>query len=196
MVKNSSDRVRKVLIERPIDPGWNLTQPAAAEKTRAAHRLAIDAEPGKTATLVAVEERDVTEEFAMVSLDVSQLAIYLKAAQSTAPMKKALEEAISRRTALAAIQAKRVETDRRLAELATEQQRVRDNLKAIPAAPSNNPADPNQKASRDLAKRYLDKLASLENELETLRQQLADLRQDERKASEQLEAFLGDLVVE
>ena len=89
-----------------------------------------------------------------------------------------------------------MEFDRRLGELATEQLRVRESLKAIPAVGINNPADPNQKASRDLTKRYLDKLSSLENELETLRQQLVDLRQEERKASEQLEAFLGALVVE
>lgn len=196
VVKNSSDHAKQVLIERSIDPEWKLTQPAAAEKTRAMHRLAIKAEPGQTATLVALEERDVAEEFAMASLDLSQLAVYLKAAQATAPLKKAFEEAISRRTALAAIQARRVELDRRLAELATEQLRVRDNLKAIPAVGNDNPADPNQKASRDLTKRYLDKLSSLENELETLRQQLAELRQEERKASEQLQEFLGSLVAE
>jgi hypothetical protein len=73
---------------------------------------------------------------------------------------------------------------------------VRDNLKAVTATPSNDPADPNQKASRDLTKRYLDKLSSLENELETLRQQLADLRLEEQKSKEQLEEFLGDLVAE
>jgi hypothetical protein len=196
VVKNSSDRAKQVLVERSIDPEWKLAQPAAAEKTRAAHRLAIRAELGKTATLAIVEERDVTEEFAMVSLDLSQLVIYLKAAQATAPLKKALEEAISRRTALAAIQARRTATDRRLAELASEQQRVRENLQAIPAVGGSNPADPNQKASRDLTKRFLDKLSSLESELETLRQQLAEVRLEEQKANEQLKEFLGNLVAE
>jgi len=196
VVKSSSDHAKQVLIERSVNPEWKLTQPAAAEKTRAVHRLAIKAEPGKTATVVALEVRDVNEEFALLSLDLSQLAVYLKAGQPSVPIKKALEEAISRRTALAAIQGRRVEFDRRLADLAAEQQRVRDNLKAVPTTQSNDPADPNQKASRDLTKRYLDKLSSLENELETLRQQLTDLRRDEQKANEQLEKFLGDLVAE
>jgi hypothetical protein len=196
VVKNSSDRAKQVLIERSIDPEWKLTQPAAVEKTRAAHRLTMNAEPGKTATLAAVEERDVTEKLAMVSLDLTELAIYLQAGQASAPLKQALEEAISRRTALLALQARRTELDRRLADAAAEQLRVRDNLKALPAAPANNPADPNQKASRDLAKRFLDKLASLETDLETQRQQLAELRQEEQKASEQLETFLGALIVE
>ena len=196
LVKNSSDRAKQVLIERSIDPEWKLTQPAPAETTRAANRLTINAEPGKTATLITVEERNVTENFAMVSLDLSNLAIYLKAAQASAALKKALEEAMSRRTTLAAVQARRLEFDRRLAEITSEQQRVRDNLKAVPAAPGNDAADPNQKASSDLAKRYLDKLSSLENELETLRQKLADIRLEEQKANEQLAEFLNDLVVE
>jgi hypothetical protein len=196
VVKNSADHAKQVLIERAVDPEWKLAQPTAAETTRAVHRLAIQAEPGKTATVVALEERDVREEFALASLDLSQLTIYLKADQASAPLKKALEEAISRRTALTAIEARRVEFERRLAELATEQARLRDNLKAIPAASANIPADSNQKASRDLTKRYLDKLSSVENELETLRQQLADLHGEEQKAGEQLKEFLGGMIVE
>jgi hypothetical protein len=196
VVKNSSDRAKNVLIERAIDSEWKLAQPAAAERARAVHRLSIEAKPGETSRLVALEERDIKEEFALISLDPSDLAIYLKATQATAPLKKALEEAITRRTAVAAIQSRRTEVERRLAELATEQQRVRDNLKAIPAVGTNNPADPNQKASRDLTKRYLDKLASVETELETSRQQLVGLRWEELKANEELKTFLGTLVVE
>ena len=85
---------------------------------------------------------------------------------------------------------------RRLVDLSLEQQRVRENLQAIPAAQTNNPADPNQKASRELTKRYLDKLSSLESELEALRQQIADLRQEQQKTGEQFEEFLRDLVAE
>lgn len=195
-VKNSADHAKQVLLERPKDSEWKLTQPASAETTRAVHRLVINAQPGKTATLVAVEERDSAEEFAIASLDLSQLSIYLAAPAATPAVKKALEEAISRKTALAAIQARRVEIDRRLAELATEQQRVRENLQAVPAPRSNDPADPNQKASRDLAKRYLDKLASLETELEQRRQELTTTRKEEEKATQQLADFLSKLVVE
>ena len=38
-VKNSSDHAKQVLLERAIDPAWKLVQPAAAETTRALHRL-------------------------------------------------------------------------------------------------------------------------------------------------------------
>src|SRR5205807_7256306 len=49
--KNSSDRAKRVLIERPIDPAWKVAQPAAVEKTRALHRFALTAEPGKPGVL-------------------------------------------------------------------------------------------------------------------------------------------------
>jgi hypothetical protein len=196
VVKNSSDHAKQVLLERPIDPDWKLVQPAAAETTRALHRLEMKAEPGKTATLAAVEERDVTEQFALMALDPSQTAVYLRMPAATPAVKKALEEALNRKSAAAAAQAKRGELESRLIELASEQQRVRENLRSVPAIRSDDPADENRTATRQLTKRYLDKLASLETELEKQRQQMLVLRQEEQKANQQLEQFLKGLIVE
>ncbi len=195
-VKNSSDHAKQVLLERAIDPAWKLVEPAPAETTRAIHRLAIQAEPGKTATLVAVEERDAQETFALATLPPSQIDLYFRGPAATPAIKKAMQEAIGRRSAAEAAQAKRVALEIRLAELGEEQRRVRESLEAIPAIKSDDPADENRNASRALIKRYLDKLNSLETELETGRKQLVTLRQEEAKGQEQLEQFLKELVAE
>jgi len=196
VVKNSSDHAKQVLLERPIDPVWKLVQPDTAETTRSLHRLAIQAEPGKTATLSAVEERDVTEEFAVTTLDPSQIAVYLRVPAATPALQKALEEALNRKSAAAAARTKRADLEDRLSELVAEQQRVRDNLRSVPAIRSDDPADENRTATRQLTKRYLDKLSTLETELEKQRQQVAALRLEEQKANQQLEEFLKGLIVE
>ncbi|MEX2176541.1 MAG: hypothetical protein WD872_19405 [Pirellulaceae bacterium] len=196
VVKNSSDRAKQVLLERPIDPAWKLVQPAAVETTRALHRLSIQAEPGKTSTTIAVEERELAEEFVLATLDLAQLNFYLRVPAATPALKQALQEALDRKTAAASALANRAAVEARLSELAAEQQRVRANLQAVPAIKSDDPADENHKASRELTKRYLDKLASLESELEMQRQQLVKLRQQEQQANQQLEDLLESLAVE
>jgi hypothetical protein len=195
-VKNSSDQAKQVLFERTIDPAWKLVQPAPAETTRALHRLTIQAEPGKPATLAAVEERDATEEFALATLEPSQIELYLRVPAATPALKKALQDAIVRKTAAVTAQANRVALEARLTELSAEQHSVRENLQAVPAIKSDDPADENRNASRVLIKRYLDKLASLETELEKQRQELVTLRQEEHKTKEQLEEYLQGLVLE
>jgi len=196
VVKNSSDHAKQVLLERAIDPTWKLVQPASAETTRALHRLAIQAEPGKTATLAIVEERDSVEEFALAALEPSQIELYLRVPAATPALQKALQEAIGRKTAATAAQVNRIALEARLSELAAEQHRVRENLQAVPNIKSDDPADENRNFSRVLVKRYLDKLANLESELEKQRQQLITLRQEEQKANQQLEQLLQGLVAE
>jgi hypothetical protein len=195
-VKNSSDKAKQVLLERAIDPAWKLIEPKPAETTRSLHRLAIAAEPGKTALLAAVEEREAAEELALIALDPSQIAIYLRVPAATPGLKKALQEAFDRKTAAAAARTKRADLEDRLSELVSEQQRVRDNLRSVPAIRSDDPADENRNATRQLTKRYLDKLAALETDLEKQRQQVAALRQEEQKANQALEDFLKELAVE
>jgi hypothetical protein len=143
-----------------------------------------------------VEERDVSEQFAMGQLDPAQLSLYLRVPAATPALKKALEEALARKSAAAAAEANRTALENRLSELVAEQRRVRENLQAIPAIKSDDPADENRNAGRSLVKRYLDKLASLENELEKQRQELVLLRQAELNINQDLEEFLKNLIVE
>jgi hypothetical protein len=195
-VKNSSDHARHVLIERPIDAAWRLVEPAAAETTRALHRLAIHAEPGKPAVLAIREEREQADEYELVTLEPAQLDVYLRAPAATPALKQALEEAIARKTAAATAQAKSMALAAALVEFEAEQRRVRENLEAIPTIRSDDPADENRAASRGLVKRFLDKLGSLESELEKQRQQLAAARREESQAAQRLEEYLKGLVVE
>ena len=115
---------------------------------------------------------------------------------ATPALKKALQEALDRKAAAAAAQANRTALEERLADLAAEQGRVRQNLQAVPAIKSEDPADENRNASRALIKRYLDKLASLESELEMQREKLVALLQAEIQANQRLEELLQGLVVE
>jgi hypothetical protein len=197
VVKNSSGRVKQVVLERPIDPAWKPVRPSPAEKTRTLQRFNVEAGAGKTATLDVIEEKDLEESFVLATLDPSQLEFYLQLPAASPPLKKALHEALDRKTALANTQADRIATDQRLAELAAEQDRVRKNLLAVPSVKTDDPAaEQNKQASQDLIQRYFQKLADLESGLEEQRTRLQMLKQEELRANREYETLLQQLVVE
>ena len=93
-VKNSSDHAKQVLLERVIDPAWKLVEPAAAETTRALHRLTVAGRAGQDGNASRVEERDATETFALATLPPSQVDLYLRGPVTTPAVKKAMQEAL------------------------------------------------------------------------------------------------------
>jgi len=197
VAKNSSDREKQLLIERPIDTDWTVARPTPAEKTRSLHRFALTAQPGRPATLVVNEETEVTQEIAIANLLPADLELYVHLPAASPALKKALEQVQERKSGLAVIRENRTATESRLTELAADQDRVRKTLQIVPDAGANDPfGEPNRKISRELQQRYLVKLADLENEIEMQRARLQELRQDEHRATRDLEAFLQALVIE
>jgi hypothetical protein len=84
-LKNSSTKAKKLLLERPVDANWKLAEPAPLETTRGMHRLAVDAQPGKTAVVDVVEERALVETAALVSLDPAPMQVYMRLPAASPP---------------------------------------------------------------------------------------------------------------
>jgi hypothetical protein len=197
VAKNSSSHSKQVLIERPIDSNWKIMEPAPVEKTRSLERFSITADPGQPAMLDISEEKDVVEDFVLASLAPSQLELYLRMRVASPEMRKAIQETLDKRTAVAEIVAKRRAAEQQIAELIQEQGRVRGNAQGIPLARSDDPfAAPNRKLSGELLERFLTKVSNLEGELEKARERLETIKQDEVRATRELDWFLETLVVE
>jgi hypothetical protein len=195
-LKNSSTKAKKLLLERPVDANWKLAEPMPLETTRDMHRLAVDAEPGKTATVDVVEERQLVETAALASLDPAQLQVYVRLPAASAPMREALNKAILAKSDVAIAEADRARLEGRLRDLEAEQGRIRTNLQATSSLRIDDVNDENRASRQNLLKRYLDRLSSLETELETERTALAALRKDEADKSESLGKLLESLVAE
>jgi hypothetical protein len=193
-IKNSSGKSKQILLERPIDPAWNVTSPAPAETTRALRRFAITAEPGKPAKLAVTEEHDLHEDWLLSTLTPEQIEIYLRASAASPALKKALEEAITLMTKADKIEADRAAAERRIADLAAEHDRLRKNIQAV------DPRDPFgqsiRKGASELLNRYLAKFAEIEDQLDKERTRALELKEDERRANAEVERYLQELVVE
>lgn len=196
-VKNSGQREKDVLIERPIEAGWRLAEPAATETTRSLWRLAVSAAPGKPAIVKVREEREAGETAVLAKLSREGLLQMTMLTAASPTITKNLQEALARLRAVEESTAARTAVQGLIAGLTEEQDRLRKNLQAVPDYKAGDlVTNENRKASGDLLQRYFKKLDALENELEKEYARLEELRREESRLQQELADFWQRLDVE
>ncbi len=178
VVKNSGKKVKKVLIEHPLETQWTLIAPKeATEKTRDLYRFAVNAEPGKPSSLEIKEEQLITQQVAVTNLNDNTILQYINSPTPSEAVKKALSEVINRKQAIAAIVAKREELQRQIMVIDQEQKRIRDNMAQLPK-------------ESDLYRRYVTKFTAQEDQIEGLRTQVTTSIEEEQKLRKGLDDYL------
>ncbi len=192
-IKNSGDKAKTVLLERPIDPAWTIVAPQPAERTRSLSRFSATAEPGKAQTLIVAEERDLAETLLLANIEMGQLEMFLQAKAASPALKQIFEEMVRRKSALAQLVDQRTLIERHIGTLAVDQERVRQNLRALNGLDT---AGSNKTTSDELTQRYLKMLSQTEDELAQERNRAEELAQQETKARHDLEKYLTEAVAE
>lgn len=181
VIKNSSKKTKKVLVEYPHDDQWTLTEPKEpAEKTRGLYRLAVTAEPGKPANLTIKEQRTADEYLALTNLDDGTISFYINAKVVSEKVKAALAEVIKKKTAQGLLIAKRAELERQVQIIFDEQNRIRQNMAQLPK-------------DSDLFRRYVTKFNEQEDKIDQLREQIKKAIADETTGRDALNKFLTEL---
>jgi hypothetical protein len=183
-VKNSGRDPVKLLVEHPLEPGWKLVEPEKpAEKTRDRYRFAVEAEPGKPATLVVAEEQVVAQRLAVTNLDDNAILVYSSAKVISPAVKQALEDVLERKQEIARIARERSRREQEIKAVGQEQERIRQNMAQL-------------ERTSDLYTRYVQKFAVQEDRVETLRREIADLETEEQQGRRGLDELLGKLELE
>jgi hypothetical protein len=183
-IKNSGAEPVKLLVEHPLQEGWRLVTPEQpAEKTRDRSRFAVEAEPGKPATLVVAEERLVSQQFALTNLDAGQILFYSSAKSTSPAVRKALAEVIDRRREIERLAQERGRREQEIQAVGQEQERIRQNMAQLDR-------------TSDLYTRYVQKFAQQEDRVETLRKESAEFQRQEQDARRGLDEMLVKLDIE
>jgi hypothetical protein len=183
-VKNSGREAVKLLVEHPLEPGWKLVEPAEpAEKTRDRYRFAVEAEPGKPATLVVAEEQVVAQRLAVTNLDDNAILVYSSAKVTSPAVKQALQDVLERKQEIARIARDRSRREQEIKAVGQEQERIRQNMAQLDR-------------TSDLYTRYVQKFAVQEDRVETLRREIAELEAEEQQARRGLDEMLGKLEIQ
>jgi hypothetical protein len=183
-IKNSGRDSVKLLVEHPLEPGWKLVEPAEpAEKTRDRYRFAVEAEPGRPATLVVAEEQVVAQRLAVTNLDDNTILVFSSAKVTSPAVKQALQDVLERKQEIARIARDRSRREQEIKAVGQEQERIRQNMAQLDRA-------------SDLYTRYVQKFAVQEDRVEALRREIAELETTEQQARRGLDEMLGKLELE
>ncbi|WP_434617119.1 hypothetical protein [Azospirillum sp. B2RO_4] len=183
-VAGAPDADRDVVIEHPRRPGWELAEPANGkpEATATAYRLPLAVPAGKTVTLTATLERPRQERIVLTDLTADQIAARASAPELPAEVRQALTTLAGLRAAVAEKERRIAELERERAERIADQDRLRENLKALPAG-------------SDLHKRTLAKMSEAENRLDGLARDLTTARNEAEAARQTLRERVKALAI-
>jgi len=183
-VKNSGAEAVKLLVEHPLEGGWKLLEPAQpAEKTRDRYRFAVEAEPGKPASLAVAEEQVVSQQVALTNLDDGAILFYSNATVTSPAVKQALTDVLGRKREIERLAQERGRREQEIQVVAQEQERIRQNMAQLDRA-------------SDLYTRYVTKFAEQEDRVESLRKEIAALQDQEQQARRGLDEMLSKVEVE
>jgi hypothetical protein len=184
VIKNKDRKDRAVLLEQAHSDDWKLIEPKeAAEKAAGLSRFKVAAPAGKTVSQKIVFEQLLDEHVALAPLNSDQIRYYLSARGISPKVKAALERVIQLKVALDEVAQNRVQRENESNETVAEQARIRENLKVL-------------QSGSDQYRRQEQKFGEVDQRIEALRGQIAQLRADEQKKRAELEAYLISLELE
>ncbi len=183
-IRNSGDDAIDLLIEHPLEAAWTLTAPEKpAETTRDRYRFAVAAEPGEPTSLTVSEEQVVHRSFAITTFNDDAIVVYIRAKEVSDEVKQALSDVVAKKQALATLTRERTTREQEIAAISEEQSRIRDNMGRLDR-------------TSDLYTRYVQKFDEQETRIEDLREEIAELLEQEQQAQTALDAFIASLEIE
>jgi hypothetical protein len=182
---NQTDRPRVVFIEHPIRPGWELTDKTRQPDGKSArfYRFRIPLEAHQSAELPVVERQALMESYVLTNLTRSDLELFLMRNQIDAQTRAALEKLVDIKTRIAAVDARLTSIDKEAEEISTDQERLRENIKALTATAE----------ARQLIARYVAKADEQESRIEQLTKDRKALNDERTRLQAEFDAALRNL---
>jgi hypothetical protein len=183
-VKAPAREARRLVIEHPRLPGWELKTPKEdeVELTEREYRIAGDLTAGSEAVIEVVLERPRFQTIQLIGLSTAQLVHYAKTGELDEPLRKAIAELAELRRAIDEQRRRLEQLGGQRGRIFEEQKRIRDNLGRVPS-------------NSDLQRRYLKKLDQQENRLERLEIETAEAQDALNQAEDRLSERIAKLKI-
>ncbi|WP_438013579.1 DUF4139 domain-containing protein [Sorangium sp. So ce315] len=172
---------RVVVVEHPRIAGWELAEPTeGVETTGDRYRIRREVAAGETARLTVVLEQPISHTVALTSLTSEQIQVYLSSREMPEAVRAVFARLAELRAAVAERQRGLGALEAQIAALREEQERVRQNLKVVPAGSA-------------LQERYLRALGEQEDRIAALAGKLSGAREAVASAERALEEYVRGL---
>jgi len=188
IIKNRGERERTILLEQPINPGWQLTQPAKAEEQTRSHyrfKVKVGAVSGSNSekNFKVVEEKSLGQTIVLSNMSSKNIEFYLRAEVISKEVKDALAKLSSMKVRLYSTEAEIRKLQQRYKVITTDQKRIRDNMSHL-------------NENSELYKRYVATLSEQEDEINNLLLRIEELENQRREEQNAVNQYLLSLEVE
>ena len=184
---NQTDKPRVVFVQHPIQQGWKLADdvPKPESRTANSYRFRVTLKPHETVSLPISERRELMETYDLTSFGRSQLELFVRLNYLDDAARATLEKIIALKDRIAATDAQLHLIERETSEIGQDQQRLRDNIKALTTTAE----------ARQLIARYIAKAGDQETRLEQLTKDKQAAGDKRAQLQEELENTVRSLTV-
>ena len=186
-VRNQDSTEREVIIEHPERNGWTLAEGAKPEETSAsAYRFRLKVEPEKTSSLEFKEVHSFGTNYLLSNLTPDQITLFAHQGWMNQKLENALRPIMQQKDEIGGYAEQITSTKSKIDAIFEDQKRLRENLTALKGGTE----------VRSLAQRYTSELNREEDQLASLRKELADLQDKHDTASQNLNEMMEKLEME
>jgi predicted RNase H-like nuclease (RuvC/YqgF family) len=176
-----------LVIEHPVRVGWTLGGAGASmtpsETTAAWYRFRVTVAPKTTNTFTVEETRPGLSQMSIDALTDDQVTLLVRGQSIPAALEAALRDVVSRKAAIARINADIQTRESEVETITHDQDRVRQNMRALKGTAEE----------KQLLQRYVRQLNDEETRLDALKKELVTLQSQRDKAQADLAAFIAGL---
>lgn len=176
---------RKVVIEYPARPGWELTKdsPKPEETTESYLRFAVPVDGGKTAELTVEAFHPELTQYALTNIDADQVEYFSQQERLTPELRQIFQRIMAQKNKISALDQQINQRKQESDQISADQARIRENMKALKGGAEEHA----------LLQRYTAELNSQEDKLATLRKEKADLQTQRNQANTELETMIMNI---
>lgn len=159
-ITNQTDRPRVVFVEHPIRERWKLSDDTLKpyETSASVYRFRVELKPRATVDLPVAEQLALMDSYALSNLTRNDIELFVSRRYVDDTTRAALERIIEIKSKIAAVDARVAALDREAAEIAADQARLRENIKALSK----------ETEARQLIARYVAKATEQETRIEQI----------------------------
>ena len=131
-VRNTDERPRTVIIEHPVRAGWQMRSTTKPEETTSSlMRFRVEVGPKQTVSLPIEEARPEVATYALSSVTPDQIALFVRQKSMNPQIEEALGRVLAQKKVVSDLNAQSQQREREVELIFEEQQRLRENLKAL-----------------------------------------------------------------
>ena len=188
VLTNQTDKPRVVLIEHPVRQDWTLADDTHKPDSKSAryYRFRVPLGPHERVELPVTERRALMDTYTLLNFSRPDLELFIARNYIDATTRASLEKIIDLKSRIAAAEARVEAVDEEVTEIGKDQERLRDNIKALTATAE----------AKQLISRYVSKADTQETRLEQLNKEKQTLNVEAARLQGELEALIRGLAID